>query len=407
MLNFLPPRGVPRILGTALFISTLGEGAFYVCSALFFTRVIGLSPLQVGLGLTIASACGLMAAVPLGYIADQRGPRGTAILLTIGAGAACGTYVLAHTFWQFLVIACLYAVCQRGAIAARQSLLAGLVPATTRTEICAFLQAAYNAGLSLGAALGGLALYFDTPGAYRAVFAFDGLSYIVAAFVISHVPPASRSSPPASKEPRLAVLRDRPFALVALCNIAMSLHIPLIDLALPLWIVQFTDAPKWMVAVLFLLNTVLVVLFQVHIARRVKSMDGACRSIRAAGGMLLAACLVFASSGAAGVYYAVAALIMAAILQALGEMAHAAGSWEISFGLAPADKQGQYQAFFSSGVSAAEMIGPFLLTTLIASWGAPGWVVLGVVFVLASFLMGRAVRFAEESRSPGAKPAFN
>jgi hypothetical protein len=75
-----------------------------------------------------------------------------------------------------------------------------------------------------------------------------------------------------------------------------------------------------------------------------------------------------------------------------------AGSWEISFGLAPADKHGQYQGFFGTGVAVARMLGPLLLTTLIITWGRPGWLVLGAVFLLAGFAIRPAVRWAERSQ---------
>jgi hypothetical protein len=37
----------------------------------------------------------------------------------------------------------------------------------------------------------------------------------------------------------------------------------LIDVALPLWTVRYTAAPRWVVALLFMLNTLSVVLVQV------------------------------------------------------------------------------------------------------------------------------------------------
>ena len=52
--SLLPPAGVARHLAFAQLANSVGDGAFIVTSALFFTRVVGLSTAQVGLGLTIA-----------------------------------------------------------------------------------------------------------------------------------------------------------------------------------------------------------------------------------------------------------------------------------------------------------------------------------------------------------------
>nr|WP_269139087.1 MFS transporter [Streptomyces actinomycinicus] len=79
----------------------------------------------------------------------------------------------------FAVAAVLYASCQCGLTAARQALLAGLVERARRTQVRAVLQSTTNAGLAVGAALGGLALQSDTREAYLAVFATDAVSFPV------------------------------------------------------------------------------------------------------------------------------------------------------------------------------------------------------------------------------------
>ncbi|MEU1024341.1 hypothetical protein ABZ366_20035, partial [Streptomyces sp. NPDC005904] len=55
-IRVLPPPGAPRALAAAQLSNSVGDGAYYVSSALYFTRVVGLSPTQIGLGLTVAWA---------------------------------------------------------------------------------------------------------------------------------------------------------------------------------------------------------------------------------------------------------------------------------------------------------------------------------------------------------------
>jgi MFS family permease len=382
-----------RRLAAAQLANSIGDGAFYVTSALYFTRVVGLSATQVGLGLTIAWAVGFTAGVPLGHVADRRGPRATALLLALATAAAISTFLFVRGFLPFVLAACFYTSFQCGLTGARQALLAGLVEPAQRTKTRAIIQAAVNGGLALGAGLGGLALYFDAAPAYMVVFAIDAISFVVCAAILRPLPEV-RSVPSAG--PKLAVLRDRPYALLSLLNMIMLLHVPLITLAIPLWIVQRTDAPRWMVSALLVINTVTVVLFQVRVARRVVDLRSAARSTRFAGVMLLAACVVFALT-ALGMpaWAATVVLLVAALLQTAGEMAQSAGAWQISFDLAPPDKQGQYQGLFGNGLAVARVIAPLLLTTLILAWGIPGWIVLGGVFLITSLTIGPAVRWAE------------
>ncbi|MFE4724392.1 MFS transporter, partial [Streptomyces sp. NPDC056728] len=152
MPNPLPPAGPQRTLALAQLSNSLGDGAYYVTSALYFTHVVGLAPARIGLGLTVAWAVGSVVGVPLGRIADRRGPRGTAVLLALATGAAVASFLAVREFLPFLVAACLYASAQSGLAAARQALLAGLVAKEDRTGALAHLQSTLNAGLAVGAA---------------------------------------------------------------------------------------------------------------------------------------------------------------------------------------------------------------------------------------------------------------
>jgi MFS family permease len=402
--KFVPPAGPPRVLAFAQLTNSIGDGAYFVCSALYFTRIVGLSPTQVGLGLTLGWAIGSFAGVPLGHLADRRGPKGVAILLAVATGVAVSSFLVVRSFVPFLIAAILYTTCQCGLAAARQALLAGLVDAESRTKIRAYLQATTNAGIAIGAALGGVALQFDTRTAYLAAFALDAASFLASALVLLRVPSVA-GSPRVHGEPALAVLRDRPYALISFLNMIMLLYMPMLSLILPLWIVEHTAAPRWMVSTLLVLNTVAVVLFQVRVAKRVTGLGSAARELRYAGVILLVACAVFAlSTAGSSAWLAALVLLAGAALQVVGEMMLGSGSWEISFGLAPANKHGQYQGFFGTGVAIARMLGPSLLIALIITWGAPGWFVLGGLFLAAGFAMGPAVAWAARTRSVSLDP---
>ncbi|WP_159042954.1 MULTISPECIES: MFS transporter [unclassified Streptomyces] len=389
----------------AQFVNAVGDGAFYVSSALYFTRIVGLSAPQIGAGLAVAWAVGSLAGVPLGHLADRRGPRGTAVLLALATAVSVGSFLVLRSFVPFLCAAVAYATAQSGLAAARQALLAGLVGPAARTRVLARLQATLNGGLAVGAALGGLALHAGTRSAYLAVFALDAVAFLGCALVLGRLPAVAPAPGPPGGGPGLAVLRDRPYALLALLNALMLLRMPLLSLALPLWIVERTAAPGWTVSALFVLNTGVVTLFQVRAARSVTDLATAARAVRWSGAVMCAACAVFGLSGAlpgalseASAGVAVAVLVLGAVLQVLAEMRHSAGSWQIGFALAPADRIGQYQGFYGTGVPVARTLGPLLVATLLIGWGVPGWLLLGGVFLVAGAATGPAVRWAEAAR---------
>ncbi|MFI5585738.1 MFS transporter [Amycolatopsis sp. NPDC051758] len=386
-----------RLLAAAQLAGSLGDGAFLTCSVLFFTRIVGLTPAQVGLGLTLGWAVGSVAGVPLGHLADRHGARGSAVLLALATAVSILAFLFVRSPLLFVLAACLYGSCQTGLAAVRQALLAALADPERRTRVRAHLQSAGNAGLAVGAGLGGLALSADTASAYLTVFVLDAVSFVVTAALMLALPPVTTSAPRAG-EPKLAVLRDRPYALVTLLNAILLLRMPLLSVAIPLWIVERTAAPGWTVSALFVLNTVVVVLLQVRVAGRLASIGAAARMVRRSGLLLFASCVAFALSAlGTSPWIAFAVLVAGALVQVLGEMLQSAGSWEIGFALAPADQQGQYQGFFGTGTSVARAIGPVLLSTVVIGWGLPGWLLMGAVFLGAGWAMGPAVRWATTS----------
>ncbi|MEU7026562.1 MFS transporter [Streptomyces sp. NPDC046275] len=391
-----------RALLVAQFGNSVGDGAFYVTSALYFSRIVGLSAPQIGAGLAVAWGIGSLAGAPLGHLADRRGARGSAVLLALATAAAVASFLLIHSFLPFVLAATLYATAQSGLAAARQALLAGLVAPAARVGMLARLQATLNAGLAVGAALGGLAVAAGTRTAYLAVLGLDALGFLFCALVLHRLPAVPAGPAGAADEPRLVVLRDRPYALLTLLNAVLLLRMPLLSLALPLWIVKRTTAPGWTVSALFVLNTGAVMLFQVRVARPVTGLPEAVRAVGRSGVVLLGSCAVFATTAAGfGTGPTVAVLVLGAVLQVLAEMRHSAGSWQIGLALAPAGRIGQYQGFYGTGVPLARTLGPLVVSTLLIGGGAAGWLVLGAVFLVAGLVTGPVVRWAERSRPGG------
>ncbi|MFF8597170.1 MFS transporter [Streptomyces sp. NPDC015220] len=394
-----------RFLALAQLANSTGDGAYYVTSALYFTHVAHIAPARVGLGLTLAWGFGSLVGVPFGRLADRRGPRGTSVLLALGTSAAVASFLLVRGFVPFVLTACCYAAAQSGLAAARQALLAHLVPPEERTGLLARLQSTLNGGLAVGAALGGVALSAGTAAAYRGVLLLDALCCLACALLLLRLPavraaPAADEAGTAGGGRRLAVLRDRPYTLLASLNAVLLLRLPLLSVALPLWITERTRAPAWLAAGLFVLNTLAVTLFQVRTARSVTGLGSALRALRRSGLMTALSCAVFALSAGRSAWLATLVMVVGAALQVVAEMLQSAGSWQLSFDLAPADRMGEYQGFFGTGATVARTVGPLAVTWLLLDWGTPGWLLLGVLMPAAAHAMGPVARRAADHRTP-------
>lgn len=395
-------QGIRR-LTAAQAISSLGDGSFHVTSALFLSHVVGLSAAQTGLWLSIAWATGFALSTTLGHLADRMGLRRGAVGLSLGVACALVAATQVRDQVGFLAVITAYAVAQSGLGAVRQAIVATEVAPAERVSARARLHVAINSGLGLGAALGGAALAVGSTSAYLAVFWFDACCFLVSVVLLGRMP-VSRGPRPvraATGALRGGVLRDAPYVAAAGLAAVLYLYMPILTVVLPLFLVRATSAPSWAVAMVFIVNTVGVVLLQVRAARPVSSTAAAVTASRRGALALGAACLVFAAASLTD-SPSVALLVvgMGAVVQVSGEVLVAAGTWHLGFALADPDRPGQWQGLFASGLPLARSLGPVLMTALVLGWSGPGWLVVALVLAGAGAALGPVAAWGERRRPP-------
>jgi MFS family permease len=399
----LTRRGIPtdpnlRVLALGTFVNRAGTGAATTTFALFFTQEVGLSAASVGLVLSVAAVVAMVGQVPLGHLGDTRGPRETMRALTVAAGVVLLALLVVRSAWALMVVMALATLLMQGNGAVRNGYIARVATGGRGVQFKAYLRAVTNIAMSLGAMLGGLALLVDETWAYLAVFAVDGASTIATGLLCSRLPHLAPAPPRGTGEPRLAVLRDRPFVAITLLNGVVAMHFVVMTLAIPLWIAAHTQAPNAMVAVLLVLNTVAVALFQVRLTRRVDDVPSSARAMVVGCLWIAAGFVVISFSDGANTSVAVAALLLGAAVHVVGEMVSSGGQWGISMGLAPMERQGQYQGFASLGFSVSNVIAPTLIALLCIEWGRPGWWVMGGLVLAAGLLQVPVCRWALRTR---------
>lgn len=389
-----------RVMAWTTLANTVGHGMFMVTSVLFFTRIQGFAATDVGVGLTIAGLVGLVAGIPLGHLSDRVGARELLIVLLVLAGVAAVLVPLSSQWWMFVVSVSLLMAFDRGSAAVRSALIATSVRGQARLRTRAFLRSVNYIGISLGAAGGAIALVLDTAIAYQVVLACNGVTCWIAALIMRrypHVEPVPRES----AVPMGRVFRDRPYVLVTLILASTGVQYAILDVGMPLWVNEYTDAPTWIVSGLFVVNTASVVLGQVAVSRRIESVRTASRAASLAGLLFFVVCVLISLTDGGSAAQAVPLLLVAGLLHAFGEITQTAAQFCLGQDLAPLHAQGQYQGMATTGFSLSTMLGPAAITLLPISLGAPGWWILGGVFLVLAVLMLPAVRWSVRTR-----PAF-
>ena len=400
----LTARGIPvdpnlRVMAGATLVNTLGNGALLTTFALYFTRVVGLRPTQVGLALSAGAFAGLLVQVPAGHLADLRGPRKVLQVLTSGAGFALLGLLFARSVWALVAVMAVISVFDRGAGAVRNGYIARLAEGGQAVQFKAYLRAMTNVGISFGALLGGIALWVDQGWAYLTVFALDAVTCLVTSAWLGRLPHLAPAPARLDGEPRMAVLHDLPFVVVTmLCGVA-SMHFVVMELAMPLWIAQYTSAPRSLVAITLMINTVCVALLQVRLTRGIDLVGPSSRAMARSGFWIAGGFALIALASGQPPWLAILFLCAGTLVHVVGEMTGSAGQWGVQMGLAPREHQGLYQGFAGTGFSLSRMVAPTLITVLCIEWGRPGWFVLGAVIALASLLMVPASSWALRSRA--------
>jgi hypothetical protein len=298
--------------------------------------------------------------------------------------------VLVHSFWIFVLVIALTQVAASSSEAARGPLIRGFAgPDPVRYR--SYLRAIGNLAGGTSAIAAGVAVQMDTRAAYLALVLGNALSFAVSAAVVLRLP----TLPPVQAPPdsdRWIALKDAPFVLVTVLDGIMSIQGYVLVFALPLWIVDHSHAPRWLVGASAVLNTGLVVLLQVRASRGIDTTSAAGRAMRRAGVVLIAV-----TAGMPG-WLAAVLIVTGVVVHTFGELWVSAASFELNFSLAPAHAQGQYSGLFGLGPGFASAGAPSVLGLLCITWGAPGWLVMGAVFLLAGLAMPLVVRWAERTR---------
>lgn len=389
----LPATRTGRRFLVVSFVDAIGTGLFLAGSALFFTQVLGLSAGQVGLGLTVSGVAGLLGTVPIGRLADRLGSKRILVVLQVWRGCCFVAYPFVGGMRTFLLLSFAIGIAEWSIGPIVQSVVGAGEPDSSRVRTMAALTAIRNIGFTIGAVLATLVLATGSHGLYSGLVFADAGSFFVAAWLVARLaiplttrPRRSRADRGGTQAPGLRYL-----ALTVL-NGVLYLHTILLSVGVPLWVATRTSAPRAVVGVVVVVNTVLAIALQVPLGQRVAGVRDAAGRQRWAGWSLAACCLLAAPSGALGPVPAAALVLLAAVALTLGEIWQSVGAWGLSFYLAPAENRGYYLSVYNLGLTGATVVGPALVTFAVIQAGVIGWLGLAAAFTAAGFAVSVVAR---------------
>lgn len=402
-----PPAGIARVIAFQSALLALGSGTFLTGSIVFFNRVLGLNPLQIGLGLSIAGIVAVAASLPAGLLADRLGGKRAWVAGASAEAVALAAYPLARSFAEFVGLMAAATLADSLASYGRTLYTADAIPAQGRVKVMAFARAYLNAGLTAGSGVAAIALAIGTTSALVAMVLLDAAVLVADAVIVSRLLPAQAARHQRPHRSPLAVLRDGPYVAVAFVVAILLYHAVIFTDVLPLWVITRTDAPHALLGGLFALNTLLAVMLQVPATRGTDSLPAAGRMMRRAALASAVACPVAALSGLTTGAWTIAALVLAVLLTTTTELWLSAAQWYLQTDVPPPAQRGAYIGMGRMVSSLAGTIAPVGLTLLAVQTGGWGWWVIALVFAACAACSGPAVSWvARTPRAGGEQEAL-
>ncbi|MEV0392208.1 MFS transporter [Polymorphospora rubra] len=390
--KLLPPSGLPRVIAFQSGMLAVGSGSFLTGSLVFFTHVLGLTPLQIGAGFSIAGLTGVATSLPLGALADRIGGQRAWVIGAIGSALTFAVYPLVPSFAGFVVLMVVAAATDSFTTAGRTIYTADALPAKDRVRTMAFARTYLNAGFTVGTGLGALVLAFDSTAALVAMVLLNSAMALLNAFIVARLPaaPVVHHDKEVTRS-RLAVFKDVPYVSIAALLAIMMFHSVILIEILPLWAITHTDAPKPILGAMLALNTVLAIALQVPASRGADSLPGTARLLRRAALVTAIACPVAALSGITSGVWTIAVLILAVVLITATELWFSAALWFFQTDVPPEASRGVYIGTAQTISSVADIFAPIGLTLLAIQTGGWGWWVIAAIFLLCAVFARPAV----------------
>ena len=391
--------GGPRYV-VALAVDSIGAGLLRPFLLLYGIDVLHLAALTAGLAMTAGVVAGLGCMPVVGRWLD-RGARsaavaasmlvrviGTVLLLAAPAGNAA-------TVWVFAVAALFLGIGGQAVSAAHAALVSTISAGRQRDAALAAGRSVRNAGLGLGALLATASLTGGTAGV-RALAAGTVLGYLLSA-ALAYSVRVRASAPPAAHDstsrdtgsaPRVRRTAVPPMRLLLAANVIYVFCLSIPEVALPFVLVtQLHASPVWAAAV-FVVNTGLVVAFQVPVTVWMSRFSR--RTALAISGVVISlSYLGFLGSVELPHRWAVPAIVGVSVLSTLGELIYAGSSTALVAATAPEHVLGRALARFQLSTGFSLAISPAIITALAARGPAALWVSLTAATLLAAAAVAR------------------
>ena len=267
MIAINKERLIERAALLASGVDSLGTGSFVSISTIFFLNNSHVSATLIGIGLTLSAISGMVASVPVAYLADRLGK------LRIFSVS----YILrafGMLLWQgikgnisFLIFMTLFGIIDRSAASLTRSLIVAPLSKEKASILMGNMALPTNLGYGIGAGISGIISFFKLNLFIALIINafFFILVVLIYNYALKDVDVTSanikRSPLTSFKAIKSSLINKKRFNLI-IENFIFSFHRTLLNVYIPLLVVKNFTNLTWMAPTAFVCNTIVIALFQ-------------------------------------------------------------------------------------------------------------------------------------------------
>jgi MFS family permease len=393
-----PSVGRHRRFVTAIAIDAVGSGVFMPISMLYFLVATDLSLVQVGAAISLASLIALPAGPLIGSVVDRIGAKQVLLAGNLLQGAGFVAYLVSDSFVAVTVWTVVVTIGRTAFWGSYGNIVVAISVPGEREKWFGFLGALRNVGFALGGLASGVAITIGTQTAYAAVVVVNAASYAVAFLLLLAVPATERSGHDTPAGSWGTVLRDRPYRVLWLAQLAFSLSMMVLNFALPVYATTVLGLPGWVTGAVFTINTIMVGFGQ---GLAVRAMTGRVRwRILVLTNVFFAVSyVVLLGASLVGIAVGVVVVLVGSVIYTLGELTGGPVTSALEAEAAPEHLRGRYLSMIQLAWNASSTVAPVAFAWLLDVGATPLWfVLLGLALVGAglSVLVGRVLPLADQ-----------
>jgi MFS family permease len=377
------------LVQVGIFLNQLGYGAVLPFEIIYLTDARGFSLNLAGFIIGTIFVVAVVAAPFAGPLIDRFGARTATAAAGVALAVGYGGLAFAQLPLQAFAAAAIAGVGNGVLNPGQSTLVAALAPTVVRHRATAVSRVAANAGIGIGAVLGGFIAAYGLSG-FVTLYLLNAVTYLFyVAMLVAVVREVARPEPVVGGY-RVA-LRDSAFLHLVLINVAMiAVGWGVFTWIAPPYARNSVGMSTQLIGLLLLVNTLTVVIAQVPVAR---FAEGRRRVVMMALAALLfaGACLLVIAAGT-NANIAFVLLTFAWIAVGLGECFYTTVLSPLTAQLAPEGLRGRYMALTGLswwiGLAIAPTLGTPLLnfSPTVAFLAAAG---ISVASVVASLRLER------------------